>query len=104
MIVPPTNIRALQSDQILELTWPDGKCQLLPYRTLRTECPCAVCKDEWTGARILDPNSVRADLKLDEMEPVGSYAVRFSWNDGHSSGLFTWENLSNLGEVASKPQ
>ncbi len=103
MILPPTNIRALQSDQILELTWPEGKIERLAYHTIRSECPCAVCKDEWTGARILDPGSVREDLKLEEMEPVGSYAVRFAWNDGHSSGLFTWENLANLAAITASP-
>ena len=96
MMMPPTNIRAHQSEQILELTWPEGKTDRLPYRTIRTECPCAACKNEWTGERMLDSTTIRSDLQLEEMEPVGSYAVRFAWNDGHSSGLFTWENLSNL--------
>jgi DUF971 family protein len=98
MTDPPSNIRAHQADQILELAWPDGRTDRLGYRYLRGECPCATCKDEWTGDRILDPTSVPADIKLAGMEPVGSYAVRFSWSDGHSSGLYTWENLRLLAE------
>ena len=93
MVDPPTNIRAHQADQTLELAWPDGQVDRLGYRRIRGECPCASCRDEWTGARILDPATVAADLKLEGMEPVGNYAVKFRWSDGHGSGLFTWETL-----------
>ena len=97
----PSNIRALQADQILELTWEDGRIQRLPYHYLRGECPCAACRDEWTGERILDPTQIRADLKLEGMEAVGAYAVRLGWNDGHSSGLYTWEHLLKLSDQNS---
>jgi DUF971 family protein len=92
----PTNIRAHQADQILELEWDDGTSARLPYRYLRSECPCAACRDEWTGKRILDPSTIRADLKIEGMEPIGNYAVRMAWNDGHGSGLYTWETLHRL--------
>jgi DUF971 family protein len=95
---PPTNIRALQYDQILEVSWPEGLVNRFPYRLLRSECPCAACRDEWTGQRTLDPKSIRPDLKLDGMENVGTYAIQLAWNDGHSSGLFTWETLRALGQ------
>ena len=92
----PTNIRAFQGDQVLELMWGEGHVVRLPYHYLRGECPCASCRDEWTGDRILDPKSIRPDLKLEGMEPIGNYAVRLGWNDGHSSGLYTWEALLRL--------
>jgi DUF971 family protein len=92
----PTNIRAHQAEQSLELTWDDGTVDRLPYHYLRTECPCASCRDEWTGERTIDPNAIRPDLKLEGMETIGSYAVRLGWNDGHSSGLYTWETLKRL--------
>jgi DUF971 family protein len=95
----PTNIRALQGEQILEVSWSDQRVDRLPYRTLRIECPCATCRDEWTGERIIQPSSIRDDLKLEGMETVGNYAVRLAWNDGHSSGLFAWENLRRLGDL-----
>ncbi len=94
----PTSIRAHQAEQILELTWADGKVDRLPYVYLRAECPCASCRDEWTGQRTLDPGSIRADLKLEGMENIGSYAVRLAWNDGHSSGLYSWETLQRLAQ------
>jgi DUF971 family protein len=98
---PPSNIRALQADQVLEVTWPDHRVDRLAYRKLRSECPCAACRDEWTGQRILDPNSIRPDLKLVGMDNIGTYAVQLAWNDGHSSGLFTWETLRSIGESST---
>ncbi len=95
---PPSTIRAHQTEQALELAWEGEPSTRVPYRHIRAECPCASCKDEWTGARILDPDSIRPDLKLEGMEAVGNYAVRLSWNDGHSSGLFTWEVLRRLAD------
>jgi DUF971 family protein len=95
---PPAAIRAHQAQQLLELTWDNGRVDNLRYHHLRAECPCASCRDEWTGARILDPASIRPDLTIEGMEGVGSYAVRLVWNDGHGSGLYTWENLRRLAE------
>ncbi len=92
----PTNIRAHQGEQVLELTWEGGTVSRLPYRYLRGECPCASCQNEWTGERMLDPSTIRPDLKLEGMEAIGNYAVRIGWNDGHSSGLYTWETLQRL--------
>lgn len=92
----PSNIRALQNEQILELTWDDQVAVRVPYKHLRGECPCASCRNEWTGERILDPSTIRTDLKLEGMEPIGNYAIRLGWNDGHSSGLYTWETLERL--------
>ena len=93
MIEPPSNIRALSGAQILELTWTDDRVDRLPYHYIRGECPCATCRNEWTGERILDPASVPSDIKLEGLEGVGNYAVRLVWSDGHSTGLYTWEAL-----------
>jgi DUF971 family protein len=93
---PPTNIRAHQGEQVLELSWEDGPTDRLPYTYLRGECPCASCRNEWTGQRMFDPASIRDDLKIEGMETIGNYAVRLGWNDGHSSGLYTWETLRRL--------
>jgi DUF971 family protein len=103
MTDPPTNIRALQADQVLEVTWPGERIDRIPYSLLRAECPCASCRDEWTGRRTLDPASIRPDLKLVGMDNIGTYAVQLAWNDGHSSGLFSWETLRDLGQRAPSP-
>jgi DUF971 family protein len=103
MTDPPTNLRALQADQVLEVTWPDDRVDRLRYHFLRSECPCAACRNEWTGERVLDPASLRPDLKLVGMENIGTYAVQLAWNDGHSSGLFSWETLRALGDESRGP-
>jgi DUF971 family protein len=97
MTDPPSNIRAHQAEQVLEVTWPDGQVDRLPYHLLRGACPCASCRNEWTGERVLDPGSIRSDLKLTGMENIGTYAIQLAWNDGHSSGLYVWEALRELG-------
>ena len=99
---PPTNIRALQSDQILELTWSDATVDRLPYRFLRSQCPCASCRDEWTGERLIQPDAIPTDIKIEGMEGVGNYATRLVWSDGHSSGLYTWDTLKSLASETSR--
>ncbi len=99
----PTNIRALQAEQVLELTWGDDTVARLDYRYLRGECPCAACRNEWTGQRILDPSTIRPDLSLDGMEGFVNYAIRVGLYDGHSSGIFTWETLERLCRESPPP-
>ncbi len=103
MTDPPESIRARQAEQLLEIGWPDGRIDRLAYRTIRGACPCANCRDEWTGAPILDPATIAADLKLAGMENIGTYAVQFAWSDGHSTGIYTWETLRGLGDTSSLP-
>jgi DUF971 family protein len=93
---PPTIIRAHQAEQSLELAWEGEPPHRVPYLHIRAHCPCAGCRDEWTGRRLLDPATIRPDLQLVGMEQVGSYAVRLGWNDGHDSGLYTWDLLREL--------
>lgn len=99
MTEPPIHIRAHQAEQVLEIGWEDGLTGRVPYQRVRAACPCAFCRDEWTGERLLDPATIRADLQLTSLEPVGNYAVRPNWNDGHSAGLLTWDLLRGLVET-----
>lgn len=104
MIEPPIDIKARQAEGVLTLTWDAPEWSVaLPYKDLRSECPCAACKDEWTGARILDPATIDPNIKISDMELVGSYALKIGWSDGHGSGLFTWENLRKLCETRRQP-
>ena len=50
---------------------------------------------------MLDPASIRPDIKLEGLEAVGHYAIRIVWNDGHGSGHFTWEKLRELSRKVS---
>jgi DUF971 family protein len=96
----PTNIRALQAERVLELTWPGGRADRLGYAYLRGECPCASCRHEWTGERLIRPDDIPADIRLEGLEGIGNYAVRLQWSDGHGSGIYTWESLANLAAGA----
>jgi len=81
----------------LRIVWDDGHESILPFRLLRQNCPCAGCRDEWTGRPILDPVSVPQDLKAEKASLVGNYAITFQFSDGHSTGIFSFETLRKLG-------
>ena len=82
----------------LSIRWDDGKTTSITAQALRQGCPCAMCVDEMTGKRTLDPGSVPADLGFKEMTPVGNYAVRIVFSDGHETGLFDWRLLRALSK------
>ena len=92
----PTDIQAAREQGHLLVTWPQHQAGL-PFVTLREQCECAHCVNEWTGERILDPTTIPADIFIERMELVGGYAVRIHWSDGHCSGLYTWEKLWEMG-------
>ena len=98
----PRDLQALRDERLLRVVWSDREDRLA-FRFLRGECQCAQCVNEWTGARILDPATLPADISIERMELVGAYAVRIFWSDGHQTGLYTWERLRGLGgsEAAS---
>lgn len=90
-----------RTDNRLEITWEQGHVGSYSLRALRLACPCARCVDELTSRVLLDPDSVAADLRLDSIRPVGSYAVRFGWSDGHASGIYTYKLLRELCPCAA---
>ncbi len=96
---PPEAIDVGPAHEIL-LSWPGGKQVSLPSRALREACPCAGCVEEFTGKKLLDPATIPADIRPDRIEPVGNYAVRFVWSDGHDTGLYTWRTLRELSGLS----
>lgn len=96
MDLVPQSLRALKEIGAFEITWPNGSKYRLPFRLVRSECPCAQCIHEITGERMLDPNSIPADIRPVELGYSGNYALRIVWSDGHASGIFTWERLHGL--------
>lgn len=100
MTAAPKAIRALQDQGRLEIEWPDGRTQRLPYRLLRGECPCAACVDEFTGRRILDVNTIPDTIRPTHLSFTGNYALKIEWSDGHTTGLYTWDHLSRLPDEA----
>ena len=98
---PPRAIERLPAERALQVTWADGLSAKLGLVALRAECMCARCVDEITGERIVDAEGIDPDIQIDEMQLVGSYAVKMRWSDGHDTGLFTWEHLRRLSEAKS---
>lgn len=84
------------NDDALRITWQDGHESSYTFRYLRQNCPCAVCRDEWTGKRLLDPEKVAQDLKATGADVVGNYALSFAFSDAHGSGIYSFEKLREL--------
>jgi len=85
----------------LGIVWSDGHRSEYNVRNIRLECRCAHCIDEWTREKILKPESVPMDIRPEEIESVGRYALKIDWNDGHDTGIFTFDQLRKLCECAS---
>lgn len=88
----PTLIEPYGASELL-LGWNDGEQHLVSYSELRFRCPCAVCVDELTGKRVLKRESVSADVRPTQVDPVGRYAIQFRWSDGHSTGIYSYDGL-----------
>jgi ATP-binding protein involved in chromosome partitioning len=82
----------------LSVLWQDGRRDDLDVRDLRLACHCAMCVDETSGRPLLDPKSVRPDVAPRSLSSAGNYAVAIAWNDGHSSGIYSFTHLRALGE------
>ena len=89
----------------LQVQWSDGVTTVTPWRTLRKNCPCASCTEERAKPpdpfRVLSPQEVAAGAPQPvAMQPVGHYAYKITWNDGHDTGIYPVERLRQLGEEA----
>jgi DUF971 family protein len=86
----------------LAIDWSDGHRSWYTWTHLRKHCPCASCREEGSQPadpfRILKPGELapRPPLAPVAMTPVGHYAYKITWNDGHDTGIFTLENLRAL--------
>ena len=94
--------RFAYDDPCLLIEWADGAVQRIPYRELRTACPCAVCQGEMgrPGRFQLDPELRPGEDELADIRMVGNYGLGAVWADGHSTGIHTFEQLRALGDAA----
>jgi ATP-binding protein involved in chromosome partitioning len=86
----------------LSVLWQDGRSDDLDVRDLRLACHCAMCVDETSGRPLLDPKSVRPDVAPRTLSSAGNYAIAIAWNDGHSSGIYSFTHLRALGELGAE--
>jgi DUF971 family protein len=88
-----------EGDERLVIQWNDGHRSVYAWPHLRQNCPCAGCREERQKPpdpfRILSPAEL-APLKPVAVAPVGYYAYKITWSDGHDTGIFTLEHLREL--------
>lgn len=86
----------------LELRWSDGRSGVIPLDRLRRECPCAGCRQVRTEragnplAVITTDVDVAAMTTVEHAELAGNYALKITWKDGHSTGIYDFDLLRRL--------
>jgi DUF971 family protein len=92
---------AISKSKGIKIDWKDGHHSEYGVTYLRDKCPCASC----TGAHGTPPRQPESDnpfqmykptLKMLGVEPVGAYAIRINWSDGHSSGIYSYDHFRNI--------
>lgn len=92
----PTEIILHQQSRSLEIAFDDGARYRLPYEFLRVHTPSAEARGHGPGQETLQVG--KKNVMLLNVEPVGTYALKLIFDDGHDSGLYTWEYLYGLGQ------
>jgi DUF971 family protein len=103
----PAKVRVMKTEGTgVEIDWKDGHRSAWNFAWLRWACPCATCNEEreQTGRTIGVPKPkpggplvlYEAPPRPVEVSPVGKYALKFKWNDGHESGIYSWEYLRRV--------
>ena len=92
----PTEIILHQQSRSLEIAFDDGARYQLPYEFLRVYTPSAEARGHGPGQETLQVG--KKNVMLLNVEPVGTYALKLVFDDGHDSGLYTWEYLYGLGQ------
>lgn len=96
MTEQPTEITLHQQSRELEIAFADGSRYHFSFEFLRVHSPSAEVRGHGPGQEVLQIG--KQDVNVLGVEPVGSYAMKIIFNDGHDSGLYTWEYLRLLGK------
>ena len=91
----PAEIKLHRQSRVLEITFNDGNRFDLPCELLRVYSPSADVKGHGPETAVLQTGKEQVNITL--IEPVGNYAVRLSFDDGHATGLYSWSYLYDLG-------
>ena len=92
----PAELRFRKAEAVLHLKFDDGFEGAIPYELLRIESPSAETKGH--GADRPPPPTGKRKVSVEGAEPVGRYALRIRFDDGHDTGLYTWAYLRELAE------
>ena len=91
----PTEIRLHKDHSALTIAFEDGANFTLPAEYLRVESPSAEVQGHSAADRQLVAG--KREVRIQELIPVGNYAIRIVFDDGHSTGIFTWDTFHELG-------
>jgi DUF971 family protein len=91
----PVSLTVHQASRVLEVAFDDGASFRIPFELLRVYSPSAEVQGHGPGQETLQTG--KRDVIVTDVEPVGHYAVRPTFSDGHDTGLYTWEYLYRLG-------
>ena len=91
-------LRSPRGAKTTEIDWGDGHKGVYPHEVLRGYCPCAGCQGHSGTISFVPAEGIA--LELDDIEKVGSYALRFTWFDGHASGIYSYKYLRSLCRCA----
>ena len=92
----PTEIKLHQKSRVMEISFSDGRQFRLPYEYLRVYSPSAEVRGHGPGQEVLQTG--KRAIEVRSLDAVGSYAVQPVFSDGHSTGIYSWEYLYELGE------
>jgi DUF971 family protein len=92
----PTEIRLKQDRRVLAVTFDDGVAHDLPAEMLRVLSPSAEVQGHSAEQRVTVPG--KRNVTIIGVDPVGNYAIKLTFDDGHNTGLFTWPYLRKLGD------
>ena len=93
--IRPTDIKLHQKSRMLEVTFDDGSHFELPCEYLRAYSPSAEVRGHGPGQEVLQVG--KENVNITAIEPVGSYAVCLHFDDGHNTGIYSWDWLQHLG-------
>ena len=91
----PTAINLHKISRILELSFEDGNTYKLPAEYLRVYSPSAEVQGHGPGQEVLQIG--KEDVAIDNIEPIGHYAIKLIFDDNHSTGIYSWKYLHELG-------
>lgn len=91
----PSNIKLHKKSALLELQYSDGTVLSITAEFLRVHSPSAEVRGHGKGQETLQTG--KRHVKLKNIEPVGNYAIKLSFDDGHDSGIYSWSYLHKLG-------
>ena len=92
----PVEIKLHQTSRVMEIAFADGRTFKLPYEYLRVYSPSAEVRGHGPGQEVLQAG--KREVTIKEVEPVGHYAIRPVFSDGHDTGIYSWDYLYGLGD------